>query len=81
MTVQQCQGCHKKHRSGVRYSEVSSSDWIHKISEAELTRLMYSASMLDLATRVCFLDNQDTRLGPRKMQESEVDLLSSGLDP
>jgi hypothetical protein len=54
-----------------------SRDWIHKTSEAVFARLLYSASVLDLATRVCFFELQETRFGPKKMQEPEVDLLSS----
>lgn len=46
-------------------------DWIHNTSEAELAKLLYPASVLD----------QETRLGPKYMQEPEVNFLSSGLTP
>ncbi|PNX61347.1 hypothetical protein L195_g060622, partial [Trifolium pratense] len=55
-------------------------DCSHNISDDRLARLLYSASALDLATSVCFLDHQETRLGPTKMQAPDVDLLSSGSD-
>lgn len=37
--------------------------------------------MLDSATKVCLLDHRDIILGPRKIHDSEVDLLSSGSAP
>lgn len=46
-----------------------------------LARFLDSASVLDLATKVCFLDLQETRLGPRYMHDPDVDFPSSGSAP
>src|ERR1044072_4918155 len=56
-------------------------DWTHSISAAVLAKLLYSASVLDLATKVCFLELHEIKFGPKKRQELEVDLLSSGSAP
>ena len=39
---------------------------------------LYSASAEDLDMVVCFLDFQETKESPRKMQKPVVDLLESG---
>ena len=57
----------------------SRRDWSHMISAVASARLRYSAFVLERATRGCFLDHQDTRLGPRNTQVPDVDLLSSTL--
>ena len=41
----------------------------------------YSASILDRATVGCFLADQDTQLGPKKVQNHVVDLLVRGQPP
>lgn len=50
---------------------------IHKISAAAIAKLLYSASALDLATSVCFLDHHEMRLERRKMHAPDVDMQSS----
>lgn len=57
------------------------SDCIQRTLEAELAKLLYSTSVLDSATKVCFLDHRDIILGPRKIHDSEVDFLSSRSAP
>ena len=47
------------------------------ISAVISARLLYSASVLDLASRGCFLEHEENRFGPRKTHALEVDLLSS----
>ena len=42
--------------------------------------LLYSTLVLDLATKGCFLDHQDTGFGPRKAQAPDVERLSSTSD-
>lgn len=53
------------------------SDCTQRSSVVALASPRYSASALDRATRVCFLELHEMRLGPRYRQESEVDLRSS----
>ena len=53
-------------------------DKIQVTSAATKAMLLHSASVLDLATTVCFLDHQEIKFGPRKMAAPDVDLLSSG---
>jgi len=52
-------------------------DSSQRISEVTWARLRYSSSVVDLATKSCFLAHHETKLGPRKMQAPEVDLRSS----
>lgn len=58
----------------------ASRDWIHSISAERLAKLLYSASALDLATKVCFLDHREMRFGPRYTQAPEVERLLSGFE-
>ena len=55
-----------------------SRDKIQVTSTATKVMLLYSASVLDLATTVCILDHQEIKFGPRKIAAPDVDLLSSG---
>lgn len=48
------------------------------ISAAVFSTLLYSAFVLDCATRVCFFELQETKLEPKTTQDLEVYLLSSG---
>lgn len=52
-----------------------------QVSEAVLARLIYFAFVLNLATKYCFLDHQNTRLGIRIMHDLDVDFLSLGSAP
>src|ERR1044072_1608321 len=54
-----------------------SKDWTHITSAVRCAKLLYSASVLLLATTCCFLDHQDMRLGPKNNVAPEIDLLSS----
>lgn len=54
--------------------------WIQITSTVAGARFLYSTSVLDLATTVCFLDHHDTRFGPKYMAAPEVDLQWSGSD-
>ena len=59
------------HIIGGDWSETPSSDKRvvnHLISAATLASALYSASVLDLATVACFLQLQETKLDPRKIQ-------------
>jgi len=48
---------------------------IHVISETVSDMALYSTSVELLATVGCFLDDQEMRLLPRKVQKPPVDLL------
>jgi hypothetical protein len=47
-------------------------------STAVMARVRYSDSVLERATVQCLREDQEIRLGPRKMQKPPVDFLSSG---
>jgi hypothetical protein len=49
------------------------------ISVVALAMALYSASVIDLYTMLCFLALHDTRLDLRKTAKTPVDLLSSKL--
>jgi hypothetical protein len=53
-----------------------SNDLIHRSSEDVTTKLQCSASAEDRDTVVCFFEDQEIRLGPKKMVNPVVDLLS-----
>jgi hypothetical protein len=55
------------------------SDRIHDSSAAALARALYSALVLDLATVCCFLQVQEIKLSPRKIQYPHVERRSSRL--
>jgi len=52
-------------------------DCSQRSSYAVIARLRYSASVLERATNVCFLDHQEIKLGPKKIQAPKVDQRSS----
>lgn len=56
-------------------------DSCQRSSEVVCAMLLYSASVLDLATKGYFLELQDTRFGPTKMHVPDVERLSSGSLP
>lgn len=49
------------------------------VSEAALTRSLYSASLDDLAMALCFFELQDIEFGPIKLMYAKVEDLSSKL--
>ncbi|RDX91393.1 hypothetical protein CR513_26637, partial [Mucuna pruriens] len=51
--------------------------WIHITSTAARAKLLNLTSVLERTTMICFLDHQDTKLGPKKMEAPEVGHLSS----
>lgn len=53
----------------------------HINSVVAVATTLYSASVEDLATVHCFLDNHDIGLPPKKIMYAEVDVLSSQLPP
>lgn len=55
-----------------------SNDKIQVISAVTRSKHLYSAPVLDQDTMCCFLDCHDIRFDPRRTQNPEVDLLSSG---
>lgn len=56
--------CHRSVGVVNRTFSSVNKDWIHRTLAAVLAKLLYSASVFDLATRICFLDHQEMRLGP-----------------
>jgi len=55
----------------------NSKVWIQVTSVEARARLLYPASVLDLAKTFCFFDHQNTRLGPKQISALEVDSISS----
>jgi len=51
----------------------------HIVSEAAIARALYSASVVDRATALCFLELQEMGLEPIKLIYAEVDVRSSTL--
>ena len=51
--------------------------WSQSISLVVEAKALYSASIEDQATVVCFLDFQETRDSPRNMQKHVTDLQES----
>jgi hypothetical protein len=47
------------------------------ISAVAFATALYSASVLDLETVACFFAHHETRLGPKKIANPPVELLSS----
>lgn len=62
-------------RVGVRNDTRSSRkrDCNHNNSAVAFAMPQYSASALERATRVCFLELQETKFGPRKRHEPDVE--------
>lgn len=54
-----------------------SKDLIHITLEAAVARALYSDSVLDLETTVCFLKHHETMLGLKKTEYPVIDFLSS----
>ncbi|MCH80715.1 hypothetical protein A2U01_0001488 [Trifolium medium] len=52
----------------------------HRTSAVTKARMRYSASVLERATTVCFLDHHERRFGPMKIAAPEVERRSSGSD-
>jgi hypothetical protein len=53
----------------------------HMISEVVVATALYSASVDDLATVLCFLDSHEMGLGPRKIIYANVEVRSSTFPP
>jgi hypothetical protein len=55
-----------------------SKELIQRSSVVAMAKLLYSASVDDLETVACFLEDQEIKFGPRKIPKPVVDFLSSG---
>jgi hypothetical protein len=70
-----------QNRTGVELKKTPSSlskDCSQVSLAVALARASYLALVLERETVGCFLECQERRLGPRKVQKPEVDLRSSG---